>query len=140
MKYLLLIFILFFIGCNDRDSRVVSSNLSTDADNFKINRRIIFYNGITDKYIFVIEGFCSIEKDNRDNQLEVTCKVGNNQYKKHYLGISDNVTYFVEQLDAKNVSAYHYKVIFKPQSIIPDIDFKGDSKELKKAITPDNQD
>ena len=90
----------------------------------KINRRIIFYNGITDKYIFVIEGFCSIEKDNRDNQLEVTCKVGKNSYKKHYLGISDNVTYFIEQLDAKSVDAYHYKVIFKPQTIIPDIDVK----------------
>jgi len=122
MKYLVLIFTLLFIGCND--SNVVSSNISTDADNFKINRRIIFYNGITDKYIFVIEGFCSIEKDNRDNQLEVTCKVGKNSYKKHYLGISDNVTYFIEQLDAKSVDAYHYKVIFKPQTIIPDIDVK----------------
>jgi len=102
MKYLVLIFTLLFIGCND--SNVVSSNISTDADNFKINRRIIFYNGITDKYIFVIEGFCSIEKDNRDNQLEVTCKVGKNSYKKHYLGISDNVTYFIEQLECRCLS------------------------------------
>lgn len=91
---------------------------------FQINRRVVFYNGITDKYILSIEGFCSIKKDKADNQLEVTCKTGNDQYKKHYLGISDNVTYFVEQLEDANVSAYHYKVIFKPAVIVPDIEFK----------------
>ncbi len=128
MKKLLLgsILILSFFGCTD--ARVASENLSKASDMFEIDRRVIFYNGITDKNILVIEGKCSIEKDNQDNQLEVTCKTGEDEYKKHYLGISDNVTYFVEQLNPKGVSVYHYKVIFKPQSILPDVVLKGSVK------------
>lgn len=112
------------------DAEVASNNLSKAADMFEIDRRIVFYNGITDTYMLTIEGRCSIDKDNQDNQLEVTCKVGRDQYKKHFLGISDNVTYFVEQLETADVSVYHYRVIFKPQSILPDVDFKGDMGEL----------
>lgn len=112
------------------DAEVASHNLSKAADMFEIDRRIVFYNGITDTYMLTIEGRCSIDKDNQDNQLEVTCKVGRDQYKKHFLGISDNVTYFVEQLETADVSVYHYRVIFKPQSILPDVDFKGDMGEL----------
>lgn len=106
------------------DASVASHNLSKDADSFQINRRTVFYNGINGEYILSIEGRCSIKKDGVDNQLEVTCKTGEGAYKKHFLGISDNVTYFSEQIDSAKVSAYHYKVIFKPQSIIPDVDLK----------------
>lgn len=112
------------------DAQVASHNLSKAADMFEIDRRIVFYNGITDTYMLTIEGRCSIEKDNADNQLEVTCKTGPEAFKKHFLGISDNVTYFVEQLETANVSVYHYRVVFKPQSILPDVDFRGDMGEL----------
>ena len=108
-------------GCQT-DAQVASYNLSKDADMFQISRRVVFFNGITDTYMLTIEGLCSIE--DQSNQLEVTCKTGPGVYKKHFLGLSDNVTYFVEQLEAKDVSTYHYKVIFKPQTIIPDIDVK----------------
>ncbi|WP_269914028.1 beta-sandwich lipoprotein [Acinetobacter sp. HY1485] len=110
-------------GCSS-DARVASSNLSEDADNFKINRRTVFYNGINGEYILSIEGKCSIHKDGADKQLEVTCKTGNNQYKKHYLGISDNVTYFSEQIDGTTVSPNFYKVVFKPSVIIPNIEVR----------------
>jgi hypothetical protein len=92
------------------------------AEDFKINRRVVFYNGITDSYILSIEGFCSVETE-ENNKLTVTCKVGN-EYKKHFLGRSDNVTWFAEQLNAANVSTDHYKVFFKPSTIIPDVDVK----------------
>ncbi len=111
---------LSIISCTN--SRVVSYNLSKDAEQFKINRRIVFYNGITDNYMLTITGLCAIKKDRKDNQLEVTCKTGPDAYKKHFLGISDNVTYFVEQLEYSKVDIYHYKVIFKPQLIIPNIE------------------
>lgn len=101
------------------DSDVASKNLSKDADNFKILRRVVFVNGITDKYLLSIEGYCSIV--DADGQLEVTCKVGDG-FKKHFLGLSDNVTYFIEQMDATGVSTSHYKVIFKPSVIVPDIE------------------
>ena len=118
MKYILLIGILvIFSGCDD--AMVADHNITKAADNFEVNRRVVFYNGITDKYILVIEGRCSIV-DNA-GQLEVLCKVGPGKYKKHFLGLSDNVTYFAEQIDAIELSAYHYRVTFKPEVIIPDI-------------------
>ena len=130
MKKILLILVtgLMFIGCSDRDSTVVSHNLSKQADMFEINRRVVFYNGINGEYILTIMGKCSIKSTSR--KLEVTCKVGENEYKKHYLGLSDNVTYFAEQINSKNVSRFHYEVVFKPQVIIPDIDFKGSFEDL----------
>ena len=108
-------------GCST-DSQIASHNLSKAADMFQIDRRIVFLNGITDTYLLSIEGKCSIT-DQR-TQLEVTCKTGPSAFKKHFLGLSDNVTYFAEQLDSASVSTYHYKVIFKPQAIIPDIDLE----------------
>lgn len=108
-----------------RDADVASRNLSVAADQFQIDRRVVFYNGVTGEYMLTVEGRCSLGNNDSAGQLTITCKTGEDQYKKHFLGLSDNVTYFVEQLEPKKVSAYHYKVIFKPQSIIPDIDFKG---------------
>lgn len=110
------------VGCNQTDAQVASRNLSVKAEMFEIDRRIVFYNGITDSYMLTIEGRCSIEPS--ANTLKVTCKTGENQLKKHYLGLSDNVTYFVEQLDDVDVSVYRYKVIFKPEAIIPDFDLE----------------
>lgn len=107
-------------SCTDTDADVVSANISKESDQFKIDRRVVFFNGITDKYLLSVEGKCSIKDDNR--QLEVTCKTGEDEYKKHFLGLSDNVSYFVEQLKGAEVSRYHYKVIFKPETIIPDVD------------------
>lgn len=119
---LLAMLILMGDGCSDAD--VASQNLSTAADNFQINRRIVFYNGINGEYMLTIEGLCSLGNSDPARQLSVTCKTGPTEYKKHFLGLSDNVTYFVEQVDAANVSPYHYKVIFKPETILPDIEIK----------------
>lgn len=103
-------------------AQTASYNLSNDSDNFHVMRRVVFVNGITDKYLLSIEGLCSIEKDKEDAQLEVTCKTGDGEYKKHYLGISDNVTYFVEQMDPASVDTFHYKVQFRPEELLPDVD------------------
>lgn len=109
-------------ACTDAD--VVSENISKDADNFKVQRRVVFYNGITGDYMLTIEGKCSLGNFDKGGQLSVTCKTGEKEYKKHFLGLSDNVTYFVEQLTGANVSPYHYKVIFKPSVILPDIEIR----------------
>lgn len=108
------------------DADVASYNLSKSAEQFEINRRIVFFNGITDKYLLEIQGLCSVESSESalGGSLEVTCKTSPTQFKKHFLGLSDNVSYLVEQIDGATVSTYHYKVIFKPDQIIPDIDLK----------------
>jgi len=108
-------------GCST-DAELAASNLSKAADMFEIDRRIVFYNGITDSYILAVEGRCSITAEQA--QLEVVCRTGENEYKKHFLGISDNVTYFAEQLEPAEVSTYRYRVIFKPESIVPNVDLE----------------
>jgi len=119
---LLMIFpVIFLSGCT-ADADIASRNISKDADMFRVNRRIVFYNGINGEYILVIEGFCSLGNYDSAGELSVTCKVGENSFKKHFLGLSDNVTYFAEQIESKDVSVNRYKVIFKPQEIIPDIE------------------
>jgi hypothetical protein len=121
-------FILFAIlaiailsGCNTA-ADTASANLSKAADQFEITRRIIFYNGITDSYILAVEGKCSIGNNDPAGRLTVTCKTGPDAYKKHFLGLSDNVTFFAEQLEESPADVYRYRVIFRPSTIIPDID------------------
>lgn len=106
------------------DAKVASYNLSAAADNFELNRRIVFYNGITGEYMLSIEGLCSIGKAMETDAVTVTCKVGPTAYKKHFLGLSDNVTYFAEQLESSPQSTAQYRVVFKPSVIIPNIDLK----------------
>jgi len=103
------------------DADIASHNLSQAADNFEINRRVVFYNGVTNDYMLSIEGLCSIGSTSSSKGVSVTCKVGPGTFKKHMLGLSDNVTYFVEQLEPAPANTYHYRVIFKPAAIIPDI-------------------
>lgn len=107
-------------GCSE--ASVASNNLSKAADNFEVERRIVFVNGITDTYLLVVEGRCSIS--DVDSQLSVTCKTGDSEFKKHFLGLSDNVTYFAEQMEAVEVDAYHYRVVYRPETIIPDVDLE----------------
>lgn len=112
-------------GCTS-DADRASENLSTAAEQFEIERRVVFFNGITDKYLLTIEGRCSVESSSSSlgGSLEVTCRIGPDQYKKHYLGLSDNVSYFVEQVEVADASVYHYRVIFKPENIVPEIDIE----------------
>lgn len=109
-------------GCSDAD--VASKNLSKAADQFEITRRVVFYNGITGDYMLTVEGLCSLGNHDKGRELSITCKVGPSSYKKHFLGLSDNVTYFVEQLQPNTASVYHYRVVFKPAAIIPDVEVK----------------
>jgi len=123
MKNLLMLAVItMVVGCTD--AQVASSNLSKASDMFEIDRRIVFYDAIQGVYLLSIEGRCSIKIDGIDKQLEVTCKTSTTSYKKHFLGLSDNVTYFAEQLEASDVDVYRYRVIFKPVSIIPDVDLR----------------
>ena len=108
----------------EREADIASRNVSVAADQFEVQRRVIFFNGITDTYLLSIEGLCSLGNKDEPGELTVTCKVGPNLYKKHFLGLSDNVSYFVEQLDAAKVSPWHYRVTFRPSTILPELDVR----------------
>lgn len=126
MKKILYVIVLlaFLLSACATEADVASENTSKAADQFEIVRRIVFYNGITGDYILVIEGLCSLGNYDPAGSLSVVCKTGMNEYKKHFLGLSDNVTYFAEQLEAAQVNTYHYRIIFKPSVIIPDVDLQ----------------
>lgn len=106
------------------DSEVATRNLIKAADNFEVNRRIVFYNGITDTYMLEIEGRCSIDLNQNNTAFNVICDVGNGNYKRHTLVLSDNVTAFVEQIEPNKISKNFYRVTFKPSTIIPNIDIR----------------
>ena len=105
------------------DAKVASENLSKAADQFEVQRRIVGVNGITGKYEFYVEGRCSI--DPQDRKLVVTCRQGPNDYRKHYLGLSDNTFYVSTQMEPVDVSVYHTRIVVKPENIIPEIDLQG---------------
>ena len=123
-------------ACSD-DAQVVSENISRAADNFEVMRRVVFMNGITDQYMLEVIGLCSL--NDRTTSVQVTCKIGRSQYVRHQLGLSDNVTYFAEQLDSIHASPNHYRVTFKPQQIIPDIDLRGSFQDLTTNSSQANQ-
>jgi len=114
-----------YLGGCQAPADVASKNLSKMADQFKIERRIVFYNGITGSYMLEMIGRCSLGNYDSSGRLSVTCRTGEDEYKKHFLGLSDNVTFFAEQLKPIDASVYRYKVIFNPTTIIPDIDLVG---------------
>jgi len=120
-KYAIVPILLSITACN-QESDVAAYNVSQAAHNFEVNRRCIFYNGITGEYILVIEGLLSVTESGTQNRLEVIVKTGPKVYKKHYLGLSDNVSYFVEQLEPVAADPFHYRVFFRPSTIIPDVD------------------
>jgi hypothetical protein len=120
---LMSIMVILLTACTT-EADTVSTNISKAADSFEVQRRIVFFNGITDRYLLTIEGLCSLGNNDKPRELSVTCKVGVNSYKKHFLGLSDNVSYFVEQTDGVYADRFHYRVIFRPESIIPDIDLQ----------------
>ena len=121
-KTILLVSALLVVGCSS-DADIASHNLAKAADQFEINRRIVFYNGITGEYMLSIMGKCSLGNYDKAREITVTCKTAPGMFKKHFLGLSDNVTFFVEQGDPVPSDVYHYRVIFKPASIIPNFDF-----------------
>lgn len=123
-------------ACQD-DATIASQNISRAADNFEVMRRVVFMNGITDEYMLEIIGACSL--NDRTTSVQVTCKNGDGEFVRHQLGLSDNVTYFAEQLEAIDVSTNHYRVTFKPQQIIPDFDLRGSFEDLTTNSSEINQ-
>jgi hypothetical protein len=107
-------------GC--AESERAAYNVSQAAHNFEVNRRVVFYNGITGEYILTIEGLLLVTPES--NRLSVIVKTGPAQYKKHYLGVSGNVTWFCEQIESVPADPFHYRVIFRPATIVPAVELQ----------------
>lgn len=110
------------VGC-ESDADKASDNLGKAAEQFEVQRKIVGLNGITDKVLFEIEGKCSLERNgNLPRNLEVICKHGPKDFRKHFVGLSDNVTWISTQVGGVDVSVYRTRVILKPENIVPNFD------------------
>lgn len=105
-------------GC-DTEAERVNYNITTEAENFNVYRRVTVINCIKGDTLFSIEGLMNINADTADNQLEITIEIENGKYKKHFIGLSDNVTYTVEDITGSEVSKYHYEIKYNPNMWIP---------------------
>ena len=106
-----------FSGCSEASK--VSHNLSLEADNFNDVRQVTVINCLQGDVLFQMTGKMSITADTSDNQLEVVVEDEKGEYKKHFIGLSDNVTYVVEDITAGDVSKYKYTLNFNPEMWIP---------------------
>lgn len=106
-------------GCQT-EAEKVSYNLSQQADNFNIVRQLTVINCIEGDVLFQMTGKMSITADTSDNQLEIIVE-DSGTYVKHFVGLSDNVTYVVEDLNlgSNAVSKYKYTLNFNPNMWIP---------------------
>ena len=108
-------------GCDQRQSDDVSYNLSLDADNFNDVRQITVINCLQGEVLFQMTGKIAIEADTSDGQLEIIVEDENGEYKKHFIGLSDNVTYVVEDITTGDVSKYKYTLNFNPEMWLPEV-------------------
>ena len=106
------------VGC-ERQADRVSYNISKQADNFNTIRQITVINCIKGETLFQMTGKMSLKVDAAENQLEVTVEDENGSYKKHFIGLSDNVTYTVEDVTDNYVDNYRYTLNFNPKMWIP---------------------
>lgn len=116
--FIALLTVLLLTGCTTQADRV-SQNLSQEADSFNVIRQLTVINCIEGDVLFQMTGKLSITADTNDNQLEIIVEDENGNYQKHFVGLSDNVTYVVEQLQSKNVSNYKYTLNYNPKMWIP---------------------
>lgn len=107
-------------GCTS-DSTRASQNISTEAEQFRIQRQFIFYNSLSDTYVASLVGKCSVDASDISNTITVTCKIGSDKYIKDYFRNADNVTWFALQTKPVAVDVYHYEVVLKPANIIPNL-------------------
>jgi hypothetical protein len=119
---------LVLAGCNNANDRV-SENLSTAADNFEINRDIVFYNVRHDKAIYQVQGLCALGNRDTETQKTVVCRIGKNTYTKDFMFLSGDVTIFVHQLEPAPANTYNYRVVVRPEAMLPSIEIHTKSSD-----------
>lgn len=104
-------------GCSDRQATKVSYNVSKEADNFNVIRRLTVINARTDKPMFELIGAFSFEL--QSNRIIVTVETGQNEYKKHSVGLTEWTLWVVEDIGGASVDRFRYEVNFLPEMIMP---------------------
>jgi len=105
-------------GC-DREATKVSYNISKQADNFNVTRRVTVINTRTDKCILQMTGKISIEDVTDGIAVLVELDREKGIYQKHYIYLNDWTMYTVEDISGVGVSRYAYEIEFMPQTLVP---------------------
>ena len=113
---LALVLTIILCGCNEAER--VGHNVSKEADNFNVMRRITVFNIRTDTVLMQMTGRFSL-KNNSSKELEVICEVEKGVYQKHFIYLNDYTMYTVEDLNGTKVSPYAYELEFLPQMLVP---------------------
>ena len=114
IKKVLTVLLLVFVLCGCEKSYRVNENIKTDADNFKIRRRVVALNTRTNEPLFTVEGYISIKTDTENDDLNVTIQTGEDEFKLFYVHLSNDVTYTVIQLEPRKTNPYSYNISFFP--------------------------
>lgn len=118
-KAIIIVIVLALLsGCSQRQADTVSYNLSLEADNFNVARQLTVINQRTDTVLFQMSGNFSIEKES-DGDLAVIGENDDGRYYKHFVYLSSEVTYIVEDLGTTGVNKYKYQINFNPKMIMP---------------------
>lgn len=119
-------------GCGSQ-ADTVNDNLSKDAESFRLTRHITAINAITDSVLLDVEGRCSLETSNSflAGAVEITCKIGDDEYLKNFVYLSDNVTFTVEQTEPIASDPFHYRWVIRPEILIPEIDLQTSNEEAE---------
>jgi len=118
--FALMLCVITLSACSEADK--VNTNLSKQADYFECERRITVYNARTDTIILEAEGYMSVS-NNSASELVVTCKVGQNEYKKNYIYLNDYTLYVVEDITGTHTDPYHYQLYFHTE-VLHTVDVK----------------
>ena len=120
-------------GCSWEDEADVASyNISKEADNFNIYRKVTVINNQSDETLLEFEGWCSIENNMDKSRLEITYRVGEGQYYKDFIGLNDRTTYVITQIDGANVDKYHYEWLYHSQGDLIPIELKDADKQKER--------
>lgn len=119
---ILILLVALVSGCEEREADMVSYNLSLEADNFNVARKLTVINQRTDTILFQMTGNFSIDKE-ADGDLAIIGEDDTGRYYKHFVYLSSEVTYIVEDMGSTGVNKYKYQINFNPKMILPiDID------------------
>lgn len=99
-------------GCTE--SEKVGYNISQQADNFNVTRKLTVINARTDTILLELTGTFSLS-NNDTNELEIICEVADGKYQKHFVYLNEYTIYVVEDISGSDVDKYHYEINFLPE-------------------------
>lgn len=107
--------VLAFAGCSEAET--ITNNIKRDADKFNVYRKMTFFNLYSDKVLYSVEGYFSLQTTyatayQGQQEIGIVVMVGRNEYQMHYFSIANNVTYVIEQIENTHSDPYYWDIVW----------------------------